>query len=429
MDLEFLFLLMAVMGAIAARGPKSVFAHYMVGNAQSVSVENWKSDITLAKNALIDGFALNIGPQDGYTEQVLDRAYQAASELGDFKMFISFDFLSAGPWPKERVIKTINKYKGSPAQFVYQNKPLVSTFEGVQNIDDWPSIREATGCFFVPDWTSLGPEGFKQVLDKVDGAFSWDAWPVGAQSKSSESDRKWMEAVGDKIYMMPISPWFYTNLPQWKKNWLWRGDDLWFDRWQQAIELQPNMIEIITWNDYGESHYIGPIHEAGIPSGAQQYILGYPHDAWRVLLPDFIKAYKSGNSTGLLPHEDIITYWYRRNPSEACDDGGTTGNNPGQGQPILKPGIVSEDKVFLTAAVTTASDVDVQIGNATITKFRPRAAGIHHFNVPFNGQRGAVKITILRNGREVVSTEGPAITTDCRNGKINWNAFVGSSKG
>jgi hypothetical protein len=59
--------------------------------------------------------------------------------------------------------------------------------------------------------------------------------------------------------MAPVSPWFYTNLPGYDKNWLWRGDSLWVDRWNQLIagEFQPEFVQIISWNDYGESHYIG----------------------------------------------------------------------------------------------------------------------------------------------------------------------------
>jgi hypothetical protein len=34
--------------------------------------------------------------------------------------------------------------------------------------------------------------------------------------------------------MMPVSPWFFTNLPGYDKNWLWRGDSGWYDRWVQA---------------------------------------------------------------------------------------------------------------------------------------------------------------------------------------------------
>lgn len=37
-------------------------------------------------------------------------------------------------------------------------------------------------------------------------------------------------------YMMGVSPWFFTNLPGYDKNWLWRGDSLWYDRWQQYVD-------------------------------------------------------------------------------------------------------------------------------------------------------------------------------------------------
>lgn len=58
---------------------------------------------------------------------------------------------------------------------------------------------------------------------------------------------------------MPVSPWFYANLPGYDKNWLWSSDDLWFDRWQEVWSFQPEWVEILTWNDFGESHYIGPL--------------------------------------------------------------------------------------------------------------------------------------------------------------------------
>lgn len=71
---------------------------------------------------------------------------------------------------------------------------------------------------------------------------SWDAWPQGATDKTDESDKLWKAAVGSKAYMMPVSPWFYANLPD--KNWVWRGDDMWHERWQQVLEVQPNFVEV-----------------------------------------------------------------------------------------------------------------------------------------------------------------------------------------
>ena len=68
-------------------------------------------------------------------------------------------------------------------------------------------------------------------------------------------------------YMMGVSPYFYTSqclnlsasaggvsvvltlrtdLPQWNKNWYCSSESLWYDRWQQILEVQPDFVEIIT---------------------------------------------------------------------------------------------------------------------------------------------------------------------------------------
>jgi Glycosyl hydrolase family 71 len=391
-----------------------------------MSPGDWASDIAMAKAAKIDGFAMNIAAGDPNTDRVLAAAYAAAEAAGDFTMFLSFDYLSMGAWNAGQVINKINQYKYSSAQFTYQGKPLVSTFEGVGNTHDWPGIKGATGCFFVPDWTSLGPAGFASHLGTVDGAFSWDAWPQGAADKTVDADVAWMEMLGGKPFMMPVSPWFYTNLPNWGKNWLWRGDDLWSDRWQDVVRLQPAMVEILTWNDFGEAHYIGPIHEGGIPAGAK-YVHGMPHEGWLKFLPHYINAYKSCNSTSLDADEEAITYWYKVNPGRSGSTGGTTGNNPGQGQPAMAPQLVSQDKVFLSVLVAEPSDVTVSIGGGYRTLLRAMSSGINHFSVPLQGQTGAVDIRVMREGEEIVSTTGPEITDSCRDGLVNWNAYVGSS--
>lgn len=88
-----------------------------------------------------------------------------------------------------------------------------------------------------------------------------DAWPSGPRSITTYPDASYFDFLKGKPYMAPVSPWFYTNLPGYDKNWLWRGDSLWVDRWNQLIagEFQPEFVQIISWNDYGESHYIGPL--------------------------------------------------------------------------------------------------------------------------------------------------------------------------
>jgi hypothetical protein len=37
-----------------------------------------------------------------------------------------------------------------------------------------------------------------------------------------------------------------TDLPQWDKNWYCSSESLWYDRWQQVMEVMPDFVQIIT---------------------------------------------------------------------------------------------------------------------------------------------------------------------------------------
>lgn len=62
----------------------------------------------------------------------------------------------------------------------------------------------------------------------------------------SYNDASYVQYLGGEPYMMPVPPWFHTNLPGYDKNWLWRGDRARADRWFQAQWWQPESIEIIS---------------------------------------------------------------------------------------------------------------------------------------------------------------------------------------
>jgi glucan endo-1,3-alpha-glucosidase len=397
--------------------------------------------MTLAIGAGIDGFVLNTAPNTqpgsiglaGNIGKQVDNAFIATSELGlTFKLFFSFDYLGAGqPWDQAEVKKTLIKYANHPAYFRYNNRAYVSTFEGTNNINDWPSIKSAVpgGVFFVPDWTSLGPSGIKSHLDIIDGAFSWDMWPHGNQDMTTSSDLAWKAALAGKHYMMGISPWFYTKLPAYNKAWVWRGDSLWHTRWDQISQVQPDIVQIVTWNDYGESHYIGPIIEEGIPQGpgadARPYVNNMPHDAWRNLLPYYITCYKNNGSAPAVSNEKI-QYWYRLTPAAAGRTDGVTGSNG----PIYDPTTIVQDRIFITALTNGPANVTVQIGSNAPRYLSAWVAGANHFALPFNGQTGAVSVNLVRDGEVVVQGMGEAIqAAPGGNGATNFNAWVGGASG
>jgi glucan endo-1,3-alpha-glucosidase len=186
------------------------------------------------------------------------------------------------------------------------------------------------------------------------------------------------------------------------------------------------MVQIVTWNDYGESHYIGPIVDSGIPqdpaagADARPYVDGMPHDHWLDLLPYYIERYKSnGDDTPVTTEK--LQYWYRLSPAAAGSADGVTGSNG----PTFDPATVVQDKVFFTALVNASATIAVQIGDNAPTYFEAEDIGVNHFSQPFNGQTGNVTFSIERDGQTVLTGTGEEILATPSDGITNFNAWVG----
>ncbi|KAJ5968962.1 Glycoside hydrolase family 71 [Penicillium viridicatum] len=435
----------------------AVFAHFMVSlqisispsrlrpltysiqvyNSENFTLYDWELNIAEAQKAHLDAFALNLAYNYPTNNRSLENAFKAARTL-DFKLFFSFDYVGNGAWPEGDVIAVINKYRDNPAYYQYRGKPFVSTFEGSSNATDWSTIKKFADCFFVPSWSALGAKDALAVAPGVpDGLFSWAAWPEGSESMNTYVDStymQWLKDAGDLPYMMPVSPWFYTNLPGYGKNWVWNGDSLWYDRWEQVLSLKPEFVEIISWNDYGESHYIGPLHDDAyatfeIGNASYNYAANFPHDGWRSFLPFVIGLYKTGKTS---IQDEGITAWFRQMPGKACKNGGTMGNPVTQGQKVVPPTDILRDEVFYSALLHSAIAVDVAVDIGGVVqdgkwKSTPSGQiGLYHGSVPFDGNTGQVVVTISRRGNKIAEMRGASISDSCPDDIQNWNAWVGS---
>ncbi|KAK8044788.1 hypothetical protein PG993_004812 [Apiospora rasikravindrae] len=439
-------LLAVLLLCLRVQATKAVFAHFMVENAKNWDQSQWANDIRLAKDAHIDGFALNIRQDDRSYWNSLNRAYSAADSVGGFKMILSFDYAGGGPWSPIIVAQAINQFSGYGSYFSEGGKPLVSTFEGPAQAQDWELIKKKTNCMLLPDWSSLGA---KQAIDAskgvIDGLFSWAAWPWGNMDSNTYVDASYIQFLeqGGKDYgkdlkfMMPASPWFYTNLPGYNKNWLWRGDDLWFDRWQEVIFLNPDYVEILTWNDFGESHYIGPLYVDGddyeaftVGKAPFNYAADMPHDGWRLFLPFVIDLYKNRKAT--IKNEGL-SVWYRPSPAAACGDGWTVGSTASQLLLEFPPAEVAQDKIFFSALLAAHQPVTATVGGVQVaaewTSQPAYGSGMYHGSASYGGNLGPVVVTVGS-----MTVRGRDISTSCndvpgQNGQTNWNAWVGSQSG
>ena len=234
----------------AASNTPMVFAHYMI-SYQPPNLD-YTNDITLAKAAGIDAFAVNYGGWgDAFAEfsNYLDIFFKKAEEL-DFKLFICFDLTSVTD--KNMITNLTNYYATSSAQ-----------------------AKDAAGNIFLSSF-QLGPPPFDWKNDVVanigppvtllPGTLSQDG-PYTAGSNEGLGPFTWVHPASDATeeqaidtsfanernsngapWMAGVAPWFFKRMGT-TMNWLHAQDsDIWIDRWMHLLKVKPNYIEIVTWN-------------------------------------------------------------------------------------------------------------------------------------------------------------------------------------
>lgn len=412
-----------------------VFAHIIVGLlANRNGPGDWDADMKRAKDVGIDAFALNIGTDD-YTEKQLNYAYESAGRNG-IKCFISFDF---NWWPNNNaqgIGKLIAQYISHPAQLKVDGKTFVSTFVG--DGLDVSAVRAASGgeLYFAPNFRPSPSTN----LASVDCAFNWMGWPnngnnrapAAGQTGTVESgDRAYLSALGGKDYMAPVSPWFFTHYGKevsYSKNWIFPGDTLWYDRWNTLLKTKPRFVEIVSWNDYGESHYVGPLSSPHIDDGASKWVNDMPHDGWLDMAKPFIAAYKAGApSIDDYIEGDQLVYWYRPQPKTVnCDATDTCMTPPEGGNYYLgRPNgwDTSSDSVFVVSLLKSSGTLEVSSGGSKYSFQVPAGASIQ--TVPM--AIGKQAFSLSRNGQTVLSgTSAKEIMDGCVCGIYNFNAYVGT---
>ncbi len=365
--------------AVQPVGPKLVFAHYMMGNTYSFAVPDFSAAIKEAQSYGVDGFALNVGP-DAWMPAQTDKMYQAA--LGTtFKLFISLDMAVMHSAPISSLTPWVTTYAKHPNQYWYKKKQFLSTFAGEDmtfgqaSVDaGWSLFKNTLAgrgypIYFMPAFTALGPTK-AMSLKAVDGCFSWNAWPNTNAAMTTAEDTAYMSArqPGTKSYMAGVSPWFYSHFSY--KNFDYRSEDLFTTRWDEMIALQPDFLELITWNDFGESSYIGSV--AGItPYDANinsiEWVRGRDHTAWADLGKYYISAYKAGRYPAITTNK--VYWWYRGHSRDAV----------ASADPYGKPAnyLYLKDNIYITVLLNTIATITVT--NAGGQQVFAGSPGINYF--------------------------------------------------
>ncbi|KAG5650535.1 hypothetical protein H0H81_011886, partial [Sphagnurus paluster] len=362
---------------------------------------------------LSDALALNMGG-DSWQRSQIASAYAAAAQLGtNFKLFISFDFTAMG-CDLNDIVGRVNQFASHPNQFRVDGRPMISSFSGdCLGNSGWASLKAQTNAYLMPFiW---GLEGRFNEWPSLDTWYCWGcAWPNGNQDKSTDDDEYYLSQLGSR-YGTTVSPWMYTHYNY--KNWYQRGDNwLFIRRWEQLMAMRDRLtfVELVSWNDYGESHYLGPIKGAQ-PDGTT-WTAGFPHTAWYDLSQYYITAFKTGSYPAIT--QDVIYYWARPHPAAA------QASNDGLGRP--QGWDWTPDTLWAVVFATAPSTVTLTCGSSSQT-FTNVQKGVTKLQIPL--APGKITVKMERNGG-VVAQQTPSDFTYITNPvKYNYNVYVGAAKG
>ncbi|TFK94672.1 glycoside hydrolase family 71 protein [Polyporus arcularius HHB13444] len=396
---------------------KGVFAHYLVGSMGGP--DEAVKDVQDAKAIGLDAFALNVQDASAsWSTSAIQLLFDAAA-ANDFKLFFSFDMAVLDQ--PSTFLPLFKQYQNNPAYYYHDNRPFVSTFDGGAKSfgasspnAGWQSqLKDALASsginpFFVPDFDDYGgatyDAAFFSNYPVVDGVLSWEAaWPEvneGTANVSSAKDQVAIQAAhaAGKVYMMPLSSLQFKHIDG-GQNWYRRGELNLPERIAQVLELQPDFVEIITWNDSGESHYIGncwPEAIAGAPA-IQAYSNGFDHTGWQAVLAPFITAYKNGATSisDVTPFGEFAgAFWYRTLLKSASCSGDGLGKPSGSEN--------AEDLIniaVLLPANTSGVNINVYSGGNLVSTL-PTTAGLNMAAVGI--KTGAQKVELVNSAGQVI---------------------------
>ncbi|KAL5381236.1 hypothetical protein DPSP01_007229 [Paraphaeosphaeria sporulosa] len=400
------------------------FAHYMIG---SIIPDHTNQDIVDAKNLGLDAFALNLDSLDSWATETVGHLFDQADDSG-FDLFFSFDHNHFSS-PSEYA-DFLKPFLSRPSYFKYAGKPLVSTFNGESVTDDnWASFKAAVGdILLIPGFSAAVPSpDFFAARNSLDGVFNWNSWPDASAGKADVSDADdstYLSAAhgAGKLFIMGVSPLQFKHIDSSDNNWYRRGEGNLELRLEQALTLQPDMIELQTWNDAGESHYMGNWWEEPIAkTPILDYVRDYDHKGyWQVLGP-FIQAWKRGDSTtaGIVPSgKDVQGAFWHHTLTVNADCGADAFGKPrdfGNAEDVVS-GIILV-AVGKTGLVARVKNGDRELGQVDLVE------GYNRFKVEGLGD-GSVSVKVVDGSGAAVAEATGSLSVSSSAALCNYNFQV-----
>ncbi|KEP48908.1 glycoside hydrolase family 71 protein [Rhizoctonia solani 123E] len=336
-----------------------------------------------------------------------------------FKSFSAMDgaFNWNGAWPTQlsasKLSETISFLNSNPANTSDAPIPVPQTLTPIAGVVS--ALSSALSLNIRDEPERLIPLVESKLAAALAGAINLDSDSSITANLGTSGD-----AGAGNVYMACVSPWFYTHYgpDSFNKNWIYRSDDwLYNTRWDQLIRSRDkvDIVQIVSWNDYGESHYIGPIKGAQPNSNA--WVDGFDHQAWLQMTSYYATAFKTGQYPAI--EKDQVFLTARPHPAkvDASDDS--------VGKPTDFE--LTEDALWAVVFATEPAKVTLSADPAKPEEFDV-PAGVSKLRIPLVPEQG-IAATMVRGGDTVIEMK-PDFYFDPSPVTYNYNAatFTGTAQ-
>ncbi len=366
-------------------------------------------DIKRAIRAGLDGFSVDAWAGGRNAQKTMDALFKAAEKMKvPFKITICLD-PSCLPKDKKNpgnmvkafagAIKYLLKHKNSPNLARRDGKPLIFSYHarGILRTPEMAKLPEGP-----QKWNKIA-EAFREV-EKLVGEPLYFYFGMGAffhrvpKPHDYVAVAKWagtkFNAVGSFLdtqfyqYEKAMAAAIKAGGAEWGQP-LWfqynnksgslhveNGFDLFRSRWKNARELDSTLIQMVTWNDYGEDTVLAPGYNTGY---TVLELNKYYTDWWKQGKPPVVS-------------EDKLFLVFRRYP-EGCN------TFPFKTRRFV-PGVLEVITILKYPAKVT-------LPGRGISYQAP--AGLSYKQFPL--KPGTVSATVSRNGKPAVSVTAPEVVT------------------
>ena len=429
--------LCAAFAAFAAfgqtEGDHAVFAHYMT--CFSKDIDSYKKEIQIAQMYGVEGWALNCGnwqrrdpktgewkPYEKYM-QSSSNVFEAAHQLGTgFRLFFSPDGSLEGTKINNHVDMGV-RYHDHPNLFRYDGRPVISGWAaGNRETTKYPYMKAEYERLGVGDYfmiPSLGCSGYTMfetvdLLDSdmygatnyvCDGTFFFGCDNSVKEFVSRLANWRFAAMRAGKAFMAgPCPAYNSSNLRD------YRGVQGYCEMWRGIVRDQPELVEIVTWNDNSEDSgiYMDGWTGRTLPHDLQNRWWACRDESFLDLTAYFAAAYKD---RGIYPAivQDKAYVVYRPRPKSMTKlYSPETDTWTDYRDSFLQIHDDVQDCVYVTVALTAPARVAVRQGLGLFggkTAERDCPAGFTTLEVPMVPGE-TPEVTVERGGRTLLKFFG-----------------------